>query len=426
MILVDGKQAMIKEGTSFEYRSENPLFTDAEDYTLEIEFPLSDSPQNVVIFGALHEKGVLEGEETYTCEIISGEVRKSGFLKLVEVNETGIKCQFLEGMSTRKLESDAMQVYIDEIDYSAYDGTDGTATSRNRVLGTGWDNLTVWDTEKDSYYYEMEGYLETRHIYLYKLIQVICEICGISLDLGQLNTLPVFKKVIIVNSTYSVAGAQISDLSYRSFMNLEKTLPHWTVKQLCDEVGKFFRCLVYYDMEMNSIRFERYEKYGKNSQMNQTIELSVIKDFSVEISEGEEDYNSREKVKLPDECNPDSINMCPEFIANLDKVYQVELIQEYFNPEGAAVEGRRNYNQDVLYLWNNLPVMITDIEERTDFSSQGSEVTLQFIRTEVINQYGGASEGDELKIVPCKLAYHNFKYRRDNKWWGIGSDGKAV
>ena len=57
-IIVDGKEAVLKAGSSFEYISENPLFTEAEGYSLEIEFPLKDCPENILIFGALHVQGV--------------------------------------------------------------------------------------------------------------------------------------------------------------------------------------------------------------------------------------------------------------------------------------------------------------------------------------------------------------------------------
>ena len=70
-IIVDGKQAVMKEGSSFEYHSENPLFTEAEDYSFDIEFPMKDCPENILIFGALHVKGVDISTVTFPCEIIT-------------------------------------------------------------------------------------------------------------------------------------------------------------------------------------------------------------------------------------------------------------------------------------------------------------------------------------------------------------------
>jgi hypothetical protein len=38
------KQAALKKGSSIEYISENRIFTDADDYSMEIELPLADCP----------------------------------------------------------------------------------------------------------------------------------------------------------------------------------------------------------------------------------------------------------------------------------------------------------------------------------------------------------------------------------------------
>ena len=37
---IDGKEAALKKGSSIEYVSENRIFTDADDYSMEIELPV--------------------------------------------------------------------------------------------------------------------------------------------------------------------------------------------------------------------------------------------------------------------------------------------------------------------------------------------------------------------------------------------------
>ena len=49
-------QAALKKGSSIEYVSENRIFTDADDYSMEIELPLADCPQNLDIFGMIPRK----------------------------------------------------------------------------------------------------------------------------------------------------------------------------------------------------------------------------------------------------------------------------------------------------------------------------------------------------------------------------------
>ena len=53
ILTINGKQAALKKGSSIEYVSENRIFTDADDYSMEIELPLEDCPQNLDIFGMM-------------------------------------------------------------------------------------------------------------------------------------------------------------------------------------------------------------------------------------------------------------------------------------------------------------------------------------------------------------------------------------
>ena len=43
-IFVEGKEAFLKKGTSFEFIAENRLFSGSDEYTLSITFPIVDCP----------------------------------------------------------------------------------------------------------------------------------------------------------------------------------------------------------------------------------------------------------------------------------------------------------------------------------------------------------------------------------------------
>lgn len=43
---------------NIEYVSENRAFTDADDYSLEIELPLTECPQNIAVIGHLTRKDI--------------------------------------------------------------------------------------------------------------------------------------------------------------------------------------------------------------------------------------------------------------------------------------------------------------------------------------------------------------------------------
>ncbi len=60
-ITINGQQAFLKKNTSFEYISENPLFTGSDSYTLSITFPLKELPAEHRYFRASASAGC--GEE---------------------------------------------------------------------------------------------------------------------------------------------------------------------------------------------------------------------------------------------------------------------------------------------------------------------------------------------------------------------------
>lgn len=62
ILTINGIQAALKKGSSIEYVSENRIFTDTDDYSMEIELPLVNCPRNHDIFGHLTLKYVDMGD----------------------------------------------------------------------------------------------------------------------------------------------------------------------------------------------------------------------------------------------------------------------------------------------------------------------------------------------------------------------------
>ena len=56
ILTINGMQVALKKGSSIEYVSENRIFTNADDYSMETELPLADCPQNLDIFGMINRK----------------------------------------------------------------------------------------------------------------------------------------------------------------------------------------------------------------------------------------------------------------------------------------------------------------------------------------------------------------------------------
>ena len=413
-IFINGQEAVLQSNASFEYVSENPLFTEAEDYTFEMPFPLKDCPRNISIFGPLHVKGVDISKVSYPCEIRTDAFSKVGILTITAVSEVEVKGQFLEGMSSSKFSDDGMNAYIDELDYSAYDGTTGDGMEiYYDIMREGWSPLVVWDSRLDEFFGQTKGIKDNyvMHVHLWKLMDIIAEICHLSLDKSKLESIPFFEKVVIANSTLNWRNCDDyygEDTGYpdydgrKEFMHLEKTLPHWSVRQFFEEVGKYFGCFVE-DVE-GAVSFRPFSSY---MDVTHRETIQVNDDFEIEVgSEDGSDFASLIRYKLPDNCNPDNLNMCPQVDEYMSEIRKSSYASEDGKtPEYVANHGINDSNfYGIYYPQKSLVKVGTQFVSVTDVQKMEGEA-FHFIKFEKLNQYGNLLDGNELGIVPCTLEF---------------------
>lgn len=130
------KLAALKKGTSFEYVSENRLFSGSDGYTLTITFPLKDCPQNQAIFGHINRADVAAQKVIFDCEIRDKGFYKFGCITITEINEVEVKTQFLDGRSEQNFDKTLDKIYINELDLGEPPTTAKTGiTPANAWLG---------------------------------------------------------------------------------------------------------------------------------------------------------------------------------------------------------------------------------------------------------------------------------------------------
>lgn len=91
-IIIEGKVAALKKGSSFDYIAENRHFTGSDSYTLSMEFPLRGCKENVEIFGNIHRVQVNPEKIIFDCEIRDKAFSVRGSLTIVDINEVMVKC----------------------------------------------------------------------------------------------------------------------------------------------------------------------------------------------------------------------------------------------------------------------------------------------------------------------------------------------
>ncbi|MBP3228214.1 MAG: hypothetical protein J6M53_05445 [Bacteroidaceae bacterium] len=121
-ILINGKEAVLKTGTQIKFTRENPFFSEAGDYTLDVTFPLAGCKQNQQIFGTVHRpemsrKALLK--KSFSFSLNAGAFSLAGRAAVTSVSQDEIKLQLLAGKSAFNFDSvssdDGTEKYIDEL-----------------------------------------------------------------------------------------------------------------------------------------------------------------------------------------------------------------------------------------------------------------------------------------------------------------------
>lgn len=276
VILINGMPAAIKKGSSFEFISENCLFTGADAYSLSITFPLAGCPQNLAIFGHLNRKDNDLNKLLLDCEIHEGSLNMYGAVNIVSITEKEVKTQFLEGRSVSNFSSDLDKVYINELDLGS---THKLLTGDNKYMGpnvmayreqierreyTGyvylpWVNNTTGNIQNpvveqgDPYYFsykyaggEHDYYPEVcGQPYLLHVIKRVLDEVGFGFDDSNLEG--TWWEDVIVCNTLPLAW-EMPELKY--------VLPHWTVAEFMEQVELFMDAQFVLDKPKNCYHLE--------------------------------------------------------------------------------------------------------------------------------------------------------------------------
>lgn len=247
-IYIANKLAALKQGTSFEYVSENRLFSGSDGYTLTITFPLKDCPRNQAIFGHINRADVSAGKVVFDCEIRDKGFYKFGCITVTEINEAEVKTQFLDGRSEQNFDKTFDKVYINELDLGRPAITSKTGISpsnawsasynRNEAVALPWvndasgniQNCATYADGKYSWHSDTTGL--SWQPYLLYITRKICDAIGYLHDFSVWEDKEEYKYLLICNclpfSWYTPDYA--------------RALPHWTVEEYFEKLELFLGC----------------------------------------------------------------------------------------------------------------------------------------------------------------------------------------
>lgn len=306
IVSVNGKALALKNGSSFEYISENRLFTGSDGYTLSISFPLKDCKENIAIFGNINRMDVAIGDIVFDCEIRDKNFYKFGSLTIVELSESEVKCQFLEGRSESNYNKTFDDVYINELDLGAPEITDpakidpmvaiSAVGSGTKYVALPWVNnnsesglphnfvdLHEGDTKFQNYYtWNEDTDILTWQPYLIYILEKMGEAIGYDMDIDEIKRNQATAYLLICNT---LPGAW-------DIKEFARALPHWTVDEFLSKLELFLNGEFKIDHRSKSISF----KFMKDiiNDVNTVYIDRVIEAHSAEVDFDDPDCEFRD------------------------------------------------------------------------------------------------------------------------------------
>lgn len=308
-IRINGNVAALKKGTSFEYVSENRLFSGSDGYTLSITFPLRHCAQNLAIFGHINRADVIAGKVIFDCEIRDKGFYKFGSITITEINDAEVKTQFLEGRSEQNFDKTFDKVYINELDLGAPPTTSKAARtpsaawqpnhSSPECVALPWVNdysgniqnkaeYVVDDASQNRGHYEWSG--ETTGLswqpYLLYITKKICEAVGYTPDFSKWEQSEEYRYLLVCNT-----------LPHAWYMpGFANALPHWTVEEYFEKLELFLGGEFDFDHRGKRITFA-FTQAVLADKKPVCLE-DIIDEHSTEVKVGEDNCDYSEAKNL--------------------------------------------------------------------------------------------------------------------------------
>lgn len=288
-LIVNGKRAVLKKGSSFDYVSENRSFGDADDYTLSITLPLAGCPENIAIFGRINRADFTFRRIVLDASLTDNAMSRHGVVTVVAADESEIKVQFLEGRSVQNFDTSLDEVYINELDLGepTQQGLPETPSYGTIDDGCEWTYLPWWNesgngamnnevlVDEDGRYYwsddtKAAGKVSCQ-LYLIECAKRICRAIGYTFDFTAWEQSD--ERFLLICNALPAAW---------DVPGFARALPHWSVAEFFEELEKIL--VAEFDID-NRASHISMTFTSKIQSINSTVRLENVTDsLSAEVS----------------------------------------------------------------------------------------------------------------------------------------------
>jgi hypothetical protein len=442
-IRINGKRAMLKKGTSFEYVAENRLFSGSDGYTLSITFPLRHCRENLDIFGHINRMDVIAGKVIFDCEIRDRNFYKFGSITITEINDAEVKTQFLEGRSEQNFDKTFDKVYINELDLGSPPTTSKSAItplnawqpnhSNPVCVALPWVNDYSGNIQNKAEHFVDDALQNRSHYewsvdttglswqpYLIYITKKICEAVGYTPDFSMWEDSEEYKYLLICNT-----------LPFAWYMpGFANALPHWTVEEYFEKLELFLGGEFDFDHRGKRISFAFTQATLAEKQ---PVQLEhIIEEHSTEVKVEEENCEYAEQKNLfYKDCDHEmwKFYSCDWFIKGWqNRVIRYKSLTELMNANKGYATWRgqhgRNSNIDKLLYAEDCDAyfVIRAVSRQIQVEIRAGHIYVYYLykcRLQPVNIFGGRivnddeeADSQEIEFVPAWIDDTEEKYGR--------------
>lgn len=301
-ILINGRQACLKENTSFQFVEENRLFSGSDGYSLTITFPLRGCARNIAIFGNINRADIVADKAVFDCSIRDRSFVKHGTITITEINDSEVKTQFLEGRSEANFNSSFDDIYINELDLGSPQYTSPTAITPSYAWNNGVYNLSFvalpWVNNESGNIQNCPRYTGSSYVwhndtkglswqpYLLYIVKKICEALNYTYDFRSWEEREEHRYLLVCNTLPWAWG----------MTNFADALPYWSVAEFFSKLELFLDAEFDIDHRARHIGFAYTEQ--KLASLAPVNIHKVIAEHSVAITIENERCDYREATNL--------------------------------------------------------------------------------------------------------------------------------
>lgn len=427
-IFIDGKEAALKKGSSFEFISENRLFSGSDAFTLSIEFPLRGCRQNLDIFGWLSRPEINPSDLTFDCEIRERNFSRLGTLTVMEVTETMVSAQFLEGRAAHNANTDLDETYVNELDLGQFpsqtpsDITPAEAwnpeTTGHEFVALPWVSAdsdsgiihNLADRPNLSFEWNEDTRQLSWQIYLLPLVKRICKAIGYSYDLAQWENHSYLSKILVCNCL-----PPAWDL-----VNVCRILPHWTVPEFFEKLELFIRGEFDFDHREKSISFQ-FSSSALDSVPAVRLE-KVVDELTISVNDEEPDcdYLDAQNIAYKNEDHQRSkFYECDWLIESIDhsRILHYPDIDSMIEANKSQLNYPVNEGNHRGDNWNYGKILhVEDTNRYFVFVAIGKDAANYHYILQLINEFGKriadkrTDDTTEIEFIPACIDFTEEKY----------------